>query len=53
MFQDTCGSQKQERNAKVYDAHLRYGYTLKEIVDSLGLHYSTVSKIVQRVEEKK
>jgi len=37
----------------VYDAHLRYGYTLKEIADYLGLHYSTVSKIVQRMEEKK
>jgi len=37
----------------VYDAHLRYGYTLKEIADSLGLHYSTIRKTVQRVEENK
>jgi len=44
---------KGERNAKVYDARLKQGYTLKEIVDALGLHYSTTRKIVQRVEEKK
>jgi len=52
MFQDTRGSQKQERNAKVYDTHLNHGYTWKEIADSLGLHYSTIRKTVQRVVEK-
>ncbi len=53
IFQDTLGTQKQARNEKVYDAHVKYGYTLKEIADSLSLHYSTISKIVQGMEEKK
>jgi len=44
---------KEESNEKVYDAHLKHGYTLKEIADSLGLQYSTVSKIIQRVEVRK
>jgi len=28
-------------------------YNLKEIADSLGLHYTTVSKSVQRIDEQK
>jgi hypothetical protein len=27
-------------------AHLEYGYTLAEIGQHLGLHYTTVSKVV-------
>jgi DNA-binding MarR family transcriptional regulator len=27
-------------------AHIEYGYTLAEIGDHLGLHYTTVSKVV-------
>ena len=53
IFQDTPVTQKQARNEMVNDAHLKHGYTLKEIADSLSLHYSTVSKIMQRVEVRK
>ncbi len=38
---------KAERNRQVYAAHVKYCYTLKEIADFLGIHYSTVSKIVK------
>lgn len=31
--------------------HVRYGYTLKEIGEHLGIHYTTVSKTVSRSEE--
>ncbi|MBI5043587.1 MAG: helix-turn-helix domain-containing protein [Nitrospirae bacterium] len=30
--------------------YLRYGYTLKEIADYLTIHYTTVSKIIKKVE---
>ena len=32
----------------VYLAHEKYGYTLTEIADHLGIHYSTLSKAVKR-----
>ncbi|MBI5182128.1 MAG: helix-turn-helix domain-containing protein, partial [Nitrospirae bacterium] len=34
----------------IYHAHVRYGYTLKEIADYLGIHYTTISKAVKEVE---
>ena len=37
---------KRIRNRKIREAHIRYGYTLAEIGRVLGLHYSTISKIV-------
>lgn len=32
-------------------AHLAHGYTLKDIADYLGIHYTTVSKIVSGAVE--
>src|SRR3990172_143231 len=37
---------KGERNRKIWAAHLKFGYTLKEIADCLGIHYTTVSKVL-------
>jgi DNA-directed RNA polymerase specialized sigma24 family protein len=42
---------KTERNERVYRAVRVYGYTLKDVADAPGLHYSTVSIIVKRVAE--
>ena len=42
---------KTERNERVYKAVRVYGYTLKDVADASGLHYSTVSVIVKRVAE--
>lgn len=46
---------KVQRNRLIYDAHVRYGYTLGEIGRHLNLHYSTISKAVKHseTEEKK
>ena len=33
------------RDKSIYDSHMKHGYTLKEIADYLGIHYSTVSKV--------
>jgi REP element-mobilizing transposase RayT len=43
------GKKSEER--KIYEAYSRYGYTLKEIADYLGVHYSTVSRMVKKTEE--
>lgn len=39
---------KRIRNNKAVEAHVNYGYTLVEIVRFLDLHYSTISKIVNK-----
>ena len=43
---------KNQRDHAVYIAHLQYAYTLKEIAEYLGIHYTTVSRAVKRIEEK-
>ncbi len=39
-------SDKAQRNRTIKKAHLDYGYTLKEIADHVGRHYSTISRVV-------
>ena len=39
---------KEQRNQLIYKAHVDYGYKLNEIAESLGVHYTTVSKIVKK-----
>ena len=37
---------KGQRDKRIHAAHMRHGYTLKEIADYLGIHYTTVSKVI-------
>ena len=39
---------KAERNRLIHEAHIKHGYTLKEISDVLGVHYTTISKVLNR-----
>ena len=41
---------KQERNKLIFSAYFLYGYSMKEIGDCLGVHYSTVSRILKASE---
>jgi len=34
----------------MYEAHLQYGYTLKDIVKYIGGHYITVSRVIKKIE---
>ncbi|MBC7098884.1 transposase [Candidatus Bipolaricaulota bacterium] len=43
---------KDERDAKICQAVLEYGYRLAEVGEYLGLHYSTISRIVGRRNSK-
>jgi len=36
----------------MYEACLQYGYTLKEIAEYIGVHYTTVSKVIKRIEQE-
>jgi len=38
--------EKKNRNRAIIVANLEYGYTLKQIADLLGIHYTTVSKVI-------
>jgi len=40
------------RNARIVEAHRRHGYTMQAIADRLGIHYSTVSRIVTAAERQ-
>jgi REP element-mobilizing transposase RayT len=40
------------RNKHIYTAHIKYGYSLKEIADHLDIHYTTVSKIIKGFDEE-
>ena len=35
-----------ERNRNIVDAHLRHGYKQSEISNYLGVHYVTISRII-------
>lgn len=46
IFKKVDDKTRVERNDLMRVAHLEFGYTLMEIGDHLGLHYTTVSKVV-------
>lgn len=43
---------KTERDRRVAEAHTAHGYLLREIAELLGMHYTTVSKIIKRAMAK-
>ena len=51
IFEDV--DDKASRNEQIYQAVRVRKYTLKEVADSLGLYYSTISVIAKRVAETK
>ncbi|MGK2906596.1 MAG: REP-associated tyrosine transposase [Desulfuromonadales bacterium] len=46
LFAEGVRMSKKERNQLICRAYGEYGYTMKEIACRLGVHYTTVSKIV-------
>ena len=52
LFTDTQVAGRQQRNQRMVESHITYGYTLKEIADFLGVHYTTVSKVVAGTRKK-
>jgi putative transposase len=36
----------------IYEAYISYGYALKDIAEYVGVHYTTVSRTIKRVEER-
>jgi len=38
------------KDESMYRAYVRYGYSLKDIAEHLGVHYATVSRAIRRIE---
>jgi hypothetical protein len=41
---------RNDRDAAIADAYASGGYSMKEIGDHFGLHYSYISRIIRRIE---
>lgn len=50
LFKGKKGKERTAEDRAIYDAYVRYGYTMKEIADHLGFHYATISRAIKRVE---
>ena len=48
----TAYDNKAERDRRVIEAHVAHGYLLREIAEHLGIHYTTVSKIIKNAMGK-
>lgn len=48
LFKEDIVKNKQKRDKKITEAIERYGYKQREIADYLGMHYSTVSRLVKK-----
>jgi len=44
---------KAQRDIDINAAHMSHGYTLKEIADHLGIHYTTVRKVIAKAAVSK
>jgi len=41
-----------QRDKLIFKAYTQYGYTMKQIAQQLGVHYSTISRAIKRVEKE-
>ena len=53
LFKGKKGKERAADDRTIYDAYVRYGYTMKEIAEHLGLHYATIGRAIKRVEGDK
>ena len=44
-------STKSQRDQAIHRAYIQHGYTMKAIADHLGIHYTTVSKVIKAQED--
>jgi hypothetical protein len=47
LFRDSQALTKAARDRLIYTAHVDYGYSLSALGRALGLHYTTISKVVK------
>jgi len=52
LFRGKKGKEREAGDEAIYAAYVRYGYTMREIAEHLGLHYATMSRAIKRVERR-
>jgi REP element-mobilizing transposase RayT len=52
LFKGKKGKERKAEDKTIHAAYVRYGYTMKEIAEHLGLHYATISRAIKRVERR-
>lgn len=53
MFEEGKTKDRRAKAEAIYNAYSHYGYTLKEIGEYLGVHYSTVGRAIKWIEQVK
>ena len=48
LFNKKTGTNRRERNVKIVESVEKYRYSQREVVDYLGLHYSTISRLLKK-----
>jgi len=43
---------EKSKDKAMHKAHLQYGYTLKNIAEYIGVHYTTVSRAIKKIEQE-
>jgi DNA-binding MarR family transcriptional regulator len=43
---------KKSKDKAIYEVHLQYGYTLKDIAEYIGTHYTTVSRSIKKIKRE-
>jgi len=43
---------KKAKEKAMYEAHLQYSYTLKDIAKYIYIHYTTVSRAIKKIERE-
>ncbi|MFQ5965736.1 MAG: helix-turn-helix domain-containing protein [Candidatus Scalinduaceae bacterium] len=51
LFNEKSLRQIQKRNRKIAEVVYEYGYSQKEVADHLGMHYSTISRLISKESE--
>jgi putative transposase len=51
LFNEKLLRQIQKRNRKIAEVVYEYGYSQKEVADHLGMHYSTISRLISKESE--
>ena len=52
LFRGDILKDRKERNRRIIDVTERYGYSQKEVAEHLGLHYSTVSRLINENQKQ-
>jgi len=49
LFNKKTGTKRRERNVKIVESVEKYSYSQREVADYLGLHYSTISRLLKKI----